>query len=73
LIKKEREKKKSIAFALAKSCFFTLLLNFSKREKRDPKIESDPRERPSKTARETASRKRERERERERERALCAK
>jgi hypothetical protein len=67
LIKKEREKKKNIAFAFPKSCFFfspSQLLE--EREKRDPKIESDPREK-SKTARETASR------NRKREKALCAK
>lgn len=66
MIKKEREKKKNIAFAFAKSCFFTLLLNFSKREKRDPKIESDPRERRVKPSAKLPL-------ERNRERALCAK
>jgi len=57
LIKKEREKKKNIAFAFAKSCFFfspSQLLE--EREERSKNRERSTRE-TSKTARETASRK----------------
>ena len=65
MIKKEKKKKKNIAFAFATSSFYSpsqLLEKRREREKRDPKIESsDPRE-TSKTARNCLSKETERER-----------
>ena len=55
------EERRKILHSHSRKAAFTLLRNFSKREKRDPKIESDPRERQVKP-RETASRNRKRER-----------
>ena len=72
MIKKEKKKKKNIAFAFATSSFYfpsQLLEKRREREKRDPKIESsDPRE-TSKTARNCLSKETHTQRERERERS----